>query len=83
MRKSVIFRILQRLNKKVLRNAASVICIGRDMSSHLAALRGMGTDEGISVIPLWSDYQEIRPVPKSSNRILMEQNLAGKLVVDG
>jgi glycosyltransferase involved in cell wall biosynthesis len=51
------------------------------MQEHLAAMRGTGTSEGIEVIPLWSDCDEIRPTPREENRLLQELGLAGKMVV--
>lgn len=80
-RKAVSYRVLQTMNRVVLRRAKNTFCIGRDMLEHLAQARGMGTSDGIEVIPLWSDCEEIRPSPKESNPLLLELGLTDKLVV--
>lgn len=80
-RKALSFRILQKISRLVLRRAESIFCIGRDMSKHLARVRGTGNSDGINVIPLWADCEEIQPAPRTSNRLLCELGLTDKLVV--
>jgi len=80
-RRSVSYRALQKINRLVLRGAKNIFCIGRDMLDHLALARGMEKSDGIEVIPLWSDCEEIRPSPKESNPLLLELGLSDKLVV--
>lgn len=80
-REAVSYKVLQEINRRVLRRAKHVFCIGRDMLEHLASARGMGTSDGIKVIPLWADCQEIRPSPKASSPLLPEVDLTHKLVV--
>jgi glycosyltransferase involved in cell wall biosynthesis len=80
-RDATSYKVLQRMSKSVLRKAESIICIGRDMVDHLARARGTGTSEGIKVIPLWADCNEIQPSPRDSNRLIAELSLKNKLVV--
>jgi glycosyltransferase involved in cell wall biosynthesis len=80
-RKATSFRFLEKINRLVLRRAESIFCIGRDMSEHLARARGTGTGDGIKVIPLWADCEEIQPTLRSSNRLLLELGLMDKLVI--
>ena len=80
-RYSLPFKLMSRINRHVLRRADSVFCIGRDMAEHLTATPGTGTASGIEVIPLWSDCQQIQPIPRKSNRRHLELGLANKLVV--
>lgn len=80
-REALSYKLLQKVNRLVLRRAKNIFCIGRDMLEHLALARGMETSDGIEVIPLWSDCAEIRPSPKESNPLLLELGLTDKLVV--
>ena len=80
-RNSFSYRVLKRINRLVLQRAEQIFCIGRDMLEHLVLVRGMGPGDGVQVIPLWADCQEIRPSPKESNPLLLELGLTDKLVV--
>ena len=80
-RKAVSYRILHKISRLVLRRAERIYCIGRDMRDHLAQTRGTGSSDGIQVIPLWADCQEIQPEPRESNRLLIELGLMNKLVI--
>jgi colanic acid biosynthesis glycosyl transferase WcaI len=80
-RSAISYRALEKISRSVLRRAEVIYCIGRDMSAHLAQARGKGTSDGIEVIPLWADCTEIRPEPRSTNRLLIELGLTDKLVV--
>lgn len=80
-RKAVSFRVLEKINRLVLQRAESIFCIGRDMSEHLVRARGTGTSDGIKVIPLWADCEEIQPTARSCNRLLLELGLMDKLVI--
>jgi colanic acid biosynthesis glycosyl transferase WcaI len=80
-RNSFSYKVLEKINRLVLRRAEQIFCIGRDMLDHLALARGTGTRNGIRVIPLWADCREIWPSPKKSNLLLLELGLTGKLVV--
>ncbi len=80
-RKSVSYRVMQKINRLVLQRAEQIFCIGRDMLEHLVGARGMGTGDGIQVIPLWADCQEIRPSAKECNLLRRELGLLDKLVV--
>lgn len=80
-RKAVSYRLLHKISRLVLRRSERIFCIGRDMCEHLAQTRGTGTSDGIQVISLWADCQEIQPAPKESNRLLIELGLTNKLVI--
>jgi colanic acid biosynthesis glycosyl transferase WcaI len=80
-RDATSYKVLQRISKLVLRRAESVICIGRDMADHLARARGTGSSEGIKVIPLWADCDQVQPSPRDSNQLIAELSLKNKLVV--
>ncbi len=78
---AVSYRLLHRISQAVLRRADQIICIGRDMCEHLAQSRGTGTSEGIQVIPLWSDCEQVRPAPRDSNLLILELGLTQKFVL--
>jgi colanic acid biosynthesis glycosyl transferase WcaI len=80
-RRSLTYRLLEGINRLVLQRAEQIFCIGRDMLDHLARARGMATSDGIEIIPLFADCEEIRPSPRESNSLLLELGLTGKLVV--
>jgi glycosyltransferase involved in cell wall biosynthesis len=80
-REAASYRLLQTIDRNVLRRAEHIFCIGRDMSEHLVIARGMGTSDGIRAIPLWADCQEIRPSPKENNALLLALGLTRKFVV--
>jgi len=79
--RSLVYRVLRRLNRYVLRRAQHIFCIGRDMAEYLVTLRGMGGSRGIHVIPIWSDSEEVFPEPRSENKLLRELGLMDKFVV--
>lgn len=80
-RKSLSFKALNWASKLVLQRAESIFCIGRDMLEHLTRARGTGTNDGIRVIPLWADSQQIQPSPREGNRLLLDLGLMEKFVV--
>jgi glycosyltransferase involved in cell wall biosynthesis len=80
-RKSISYKILQRMKQLVLRRAQHIFPIGRDMSENLTIARGMGNSDGIKVIPLWADCHEIRPSPREGNPLLAQLGLTNKMVV--
>lgn len=80
-RNALLYRVLQKSNRLVLRRAKHIFCIGRDMLEHLELVRGVGTSNSINVIPLWADCRDILPSPKESNPLLLKLGLTDKLVV--
>ncbi len=80
-RSSVVFKFMSRVNKSVLQRAESIFCIGRDMLEHLARARGTSTSDGIKVIPLWADSDQIQPTLREENPLLLDLGLMNKFVV--
>jgi glycosyltransferase involved in cell wall biosynthesis len=80
-REALSYKVLQKINRLVLRRAESIFSIGRDMREHLAHARGTGSSDGIEIITLWADCQEIYPTPRESNPLLLELGLTNKFVV--
>jgi colanic acid biosynthesis glycosyl transferase WcaI len=79
--RSVWFRLMRRVNRFVLRRASKIITIGHDMMAALAEARATGTDDDISVIPLWSDCLDVHPRKKEENPLAARLGLGSKLVV--
>jgi colanic acid biosynthesis glycosyl transferase WcaI len=80
-RESFSYKVFERINRLVLQGAEQIFCIGRDMLDHLVLVRGLGTSDGVQVIPLWADCQDIFPSAKENNSLLLELGLTEKLVV--
>jgi colanic acid biosynthesis glycosyl transferase WcaI len=80
-RKAISYKVLQKISRIVLIRAQEIFCIGRDMSEHLTEVRGTGTSNGIIMIPLWSDCEEIWPSPKESNPLLKKLGLTNKFIL--
>jgi colanic acid biosynthesis glycosyl transferase WcaI len=78
---SLIYRLMQRVSQFVLRRASKITTIGHDMLARLVEARGTGTRDGITVIPLWSDCDEVHPGRKEENALLLQLGLSGKMVV--
>jgi len=79
--RSLMYKLMQRVSRFVLRRASKITTIGRDMLARLAEARGTGTSDGITVIPLWSDCGEVHPARKEENALLDQLGLSGKMVV--
>jgi colanic acid biosynthesis glycosyl transferase WcaI len=79
--KALSYRLLQKINRIVLRHADHIFCIGRDMAEHLTKSRGIASDDDIQAIPLWSDCDIIHPQPRHENALLCELGLNDKFVV--
>jgi glycosyltransferase involved in cell wall biosynthesis len=79
--KALYYKLLQKISQLVLQRAEHIYCIGRDMREHLARARGTGTSDGIHLIPLWADCQQIQPAPREENQLLAELGLMNKVVI--
>ncbi|MHC4585044.1 MAG: glycosyltransferase family 4 protein [Planctomycetota bacterium] len=71
----VIFGLWEKLNRKVMQNAAAVIVIGRDMEKKVREKLNPREWKKIRVIPNWSDGDAIIPVEKEENPFLREIGL--------
>ncbi len=79
--RSLTYRLMLRINRWALRRASRITTIGADMMEHLTAVRGTGSSEGITMIPLWSDLGDVNPDRKENNALLEEIGAADKMVV--
>lgn len=72
-------RWLDRLNSWAHRKADFVVDLGPYMKQRLQAI---GVPEGrLETVPVWSDPEEVRPVPDDENPLLEEMGLGDRFVV--
>ncbi len=71
-------RILERFRKKLIRSAARVIVVGRDMQKMIAQKTGVTSN--CFVIPNWAELETVSPAPRSDNKLLCELGLENKFV---
>ena len=72
-------RLLHRLNDAGYRNASLVVDLGFVMKDRLRA-KGV-RDERLRTIEVWSDGEEVRPVPAADHPLRSELGLDGRFVV--
>lgn len=75
---SLITKKWEKWNRKVFAGANNVFTLTDGMKERLT--KYVGTEK-ISVIPVWTDNDFLKPVKKSDNIFLKEHNLTGKFVV--
>jgi glycosyltransferase involved in cell wall biosynthesis len=69
------------MTRLILREATSVVVIGRDMADVIKHKIPRHLHERIVLIPNWSDEKHVRPVPRKENRFYQEHQLNGAFVV--
>ncbi len=62
--------ILEWFRKKMIRSAARVIVVGRDMKKMIAEKTGV--TETCFVIPNWAELETVSPAPRETNELLRE-----------
>lgn len=75
---NLIVRIWEKLNVKVFRKADRILTLTEGMKSVLTKYAG---EKEIEVIPIWTDNQFLKPVPKNENPFTAKYNLQDKFVV--
>jgi glycosyltransferase involved in cell wall biosynthesis len=78
-RNSAIVRILDWLNKRLLRGMDWIIVLGRDMKG--LVISKLRQQDRVSIIPNWGDIDQIVPVPKGETRLVKELELTNKFIV--
>jgi colanic acid biosynthesis glycosyl transferase WcaI len=79
--RSLVYRMLSRISRFVLRRADRIVTVGRDMQQRASLSRARGGTDGIAVIPQWSDCHQIYPSPRNENSLLRELGLTHKFIV--
>jgi glycosyltransferase involved in cell wall biosynthesis len=72
---SVLCRTWERMNRSMMRRAAAVVVLGRDMEEKVREKLDRSEWEKIHVIPNWSDGDAILPIDKEENPFLTEIGL--------
>jgi colanic acid biosynthesis glycosyl transferase WcaI len=81
--RSLATRLLDRLNRFVLKRADRVIVLGECMRERIAAKVGPEGEGRIDVIHNWADGEKIRPLAEDEcNPFAEEHGLAGRFVVE-
>jgi glycosyltransferase involved in cell wall biosynthesis len=78
-KKSLKYKALDYLNKKVIDNSEYTIAIGRCMQKKLENKTKF--PEKIKFIPNWADTKKIRPIPKKQNKFLFKNEISDKFIV--
>lgn len=78
--KSLLYRLLNSLNRRSLRKASAVITLAEDMAAELQKHATEPTPR-IRVIPNWADTRLYRPVAKSENPFVLEHQLEESFIV--
>jgi colanic acid biosynthesis glycosyl transferase WcaI len=77
---SALERGLRSILRRAYRGAAGVIVLGRDMKSLMARRFKIEPDK-VTVIPNWADCDEIFPMDRSGNPLLLSLGISDKFVV--
>jgi glycosyltransferase involved in cell wall biosynthesis len=75
---SVLARQWRDANKKVFAKAVGIYTIGNGMKQLLTAYIAPSK---IKVVPVWTDNEFLRPLPKTTNPFIAQQKLDGKFTV--
>lgn len=78
---SLMTRMLDRLNRFILRGADRVIVLGECMRQLIGEKIGQAKHSRIDVIHNWADGAEIKPTTDRQNPFTMEHDLSAKFVV--
>jgi glycosyltransferase involved in cell wall biosynthesis len=79
--RSPITWLWHRITRLVLRQAASIVVIGRDMAQIVRRKLAAEEDGRIHLIPNWSDEQRIKPIPPHQNPFVQEHHLQDYFVI--
>lgn len=77
---SFISRVVDTVNRWVMKYASGLIVMGRDMEE-LFRRKAVGLDPQIFCIPNWADLENIEPADRNDNPLLKELGIAGKFVL--
>ncbi len=77
-RTSMLVKLWERANAKVFAKAEQVFTLTQEMK---AKLEKYVEPQKIKVVPVWTDNEFLKPIPKEDNPFIREQGLEGKFVV--
>ena len=76
---SLTTRFFEQLSRFCIRHADRVVLLGRCMEQRVLA-KGV-SNRNIALINVWSDQEEIRPIPRENNSFRTEWNVGDRLLV--
>lgn len=76
--KSILSRLWVRLHKKSLKNAASIFTLTEGMKTNLEKFIH---NKQVSVVPVWTDIDFLKPISQAENSFVRANNLEGKFIV--
>lgn len=76
--KSIIIRFWEKVNKNVYARALRIFTLSKGMSNLISKY---APNTAIEVVPIWSDNDFLKPLPRAENIFLQEQDLLNKFVV--
>jgi glycosyltransferase involved in cell wall biosynthesis len=80
-RDGIVCKLWERMNRRVMRGAAAVIVLGRDMEEKVREKMDRTEWGKIRMIPNWSDGDVIRPIEKKENFFLREIGLSSSTFI--
>lgn len=75
---NILYKIWGKLNKKVFKKAFKIYTVGERMADLLSQYISR---EKLTVIPLWSVFDQVEKVEKHDNPFIQKNNLDGKFIV--
>ncbi|HEX6280037.1 MAG TPA: glycosyltransferase family 4 protein [Pyrinomonadaceae bacterium] len=79
-RQSHLSGLIEHLNRWLYKHAAALIVVGRDMERTVAC-KAEGLETPIYYIPNWADLEAVSPMPRSSNELLNDLDIANNFVL--
>ena len=76
---SLVTRFFESINRFCLRKSDAVVALGRCM--HERILQKSIDPERVHIIGVWTDSEEVKPVPRSTNRYRKEWDIGDRLLV--
>jgi glycosyltransferase involved in cell wall biosynthesis len=75
---SLIISLWTKANRKIYPRAKNIFTITEGMKELIMSYAG---EKQITVVPLWTDNEFLKPIPYNENYFIKQQHLAGKFVV--
>jgi colanic acid biosynthesis glycosyl transferase WcaI len=78
---SIAVRIARAVNRAVLRRAAAIIVLGRDMRDRVETLTGVEHSSRVHIIPNWADVETIKAGDRRESAVAAELGIDDRFVV--
>ena len=79
LKEGMVSRLIDYLNKKALKGASFVVCLGKSMKNRLE--KKSVSPEAIKIITSWVDVDAIKPIAKERNPFLRRYKIKDKFVI--